>query len=36
MPILHWLDREEHLKIAGDAPYRILKENKEYSYGEKF
>lgn len=35
MPILKWLTRDEDLKKAGRANYRLLKENVEYSYGNK-
>jgi hypothetical protein len=24
MPILHWLDREKHVKAAEQVPYRLL------------
>jgi adenine-specific DNA-methyltransferase len=33
MPILNWLNRDEHLKIADRVPYRILEEVPELSYG---
>ncbi|MBU4524125.1 MAG: site-specific DNA-methyltransferase [Desulfomicrobium sp.] len=34
MPILHWLTREEDLKISGQAPYRLIEPVDEYSYGD--
>lgn len=30
MPILHWLTREEDLKAAGRAPYRLLEPVEAY------
>lgn len=35
MPILEWLDKNEAINAASKVPYRILKANKELSYGEK-
>ena len=35
MPILKWLTRDEDIKQAGKAEYRLLKENPAYSYGDK-
>jgi adenine-specific DNA-methyltransferase len=34
MPTLHWLTREKDLKAAVSTPYRLLVEDKKYSYGE--
>jgi adenine-specific DNA-methyltransferase len=34
MPTLNWMDRDAHLKIAGQVPYRILEELSEFSYGD--
>lgn len=34
MPILNWLNRDEHLKIADRVPYRILEEVPELGYGD--
>ena len=34
MPILNWLNRDEHLKIADRVPYRILEEVSELGYGD--
>jgi len=33
MPTLHWLTRDDDLKAAGRAQYRLLTEAEEYSYG---
>lgn len=33
MPTLHWLNKDKTIKEAKKVPYRILKENKELSYG---
>lgn len=35
MPILEWLNKNEAINAASKVPYRILKANKELSYGEK-
>lgn len=35
MPILKWLTRDEDIKQAGKAEYRLLKEDPAYSYGDK-
>lgn len=34
MPILQWLTREESLKSSGQAPYRLIEPDDEYSYGD--
>lgn len=34
MPILDWLNKNEAINTASKVPYRILKANKELSYGE--
>jgi adenine-specific DNA-methyltransferase len=34
MPILNWLTREEDLKAAANAEYRLLVEEEQYSYGD--
>ena len=34
MPTLTWLTREEDLFIAQKAPYRLLEEDSELSYGD--
>jgi hypothetical protein len=34
MPTLNWMDRDAHLKLAGQVPYRILEELSEFSYGD--
>ncbi|CRI66956.1 putative DNA methylase N-4/N-6 [Thiocapsa sp. KS1] len=34
MPILNWLTREEDIKTASQAPYRLLEDVPELSYGE--
>ena len=34
MPILEWLNKNEAVNTASKVPYRILKANKELSYGE--
>lgn len=33
MPTLHWINKDKAVKEAKKVPYRILKENKELSYG---
>ena len=33
MPILQWLNREDTLKVSKNTPYRMLTEEKTYSYG---
>lgn len=35
MPILSWLDRDEHLRAARRAPYRLLEEAPELGAGDK-
>ena len=35
MPILKWLTRDDDIKQAGKAEYRLLKEDPAYSYGDK-
>jgi adenine-specific DNA-methyltransferase len=35
MPILHWLNKDEALKKASRAPYRILEADEKFSYGKK-
>lgn len=34
MPVLTWLTRENDLKLAQSAPYRLLEEVPELSAGE--
>ncbi len=34
MPVLTWLTREHDLKLAQNAPYRLLEEAPEFSAGE--
>ena len=34
MPTLHWLTREQDLKAAANAEYRLLVEEEKYSYGD--
>lgn len=34
MPLLHWLTREEDIHRAAHAPYRLLEEAPDLSYGE--
>lgn len=34
MPLLHWLTRKEDLHRAARAPYRLLEEAPEISYGD--
>ena len=34
MPILHWLDREDTLKVARETPYRLLEEDRYLSFGD--
>lgn len=34
MPILEWLNKNEAINTASKVPYRILKANKELSYGK--
>lgn len=36
MPILHWLTRENDLKISSPAPYRLLDHVDAYGNDEKF
>lgn len=35
MPILDWLNKKDALKTAGKVPYRLLKPNKDLSYGDQ-
>jgi adenine-specific DNA-methyltransferase len=35
MPVLSWLDRDEHLSAARRAPYRLLEEAPELGAGDK-
>ncbi len=35
MPLLHWLGKDDALRAAEKTPYRMLKENKDYSYGDE-
>jgi adenine-specific DNA-methyltransferase len=34
MPTLNWLTREQDLKAAASAEYRLLVEDEKYSYGD--
>lgn len=34
MPTLSWLTRDDDLKTAGRAPYRLLKEEPSLGYGD--
>lgn len=34
MPILHWLDRDKHTKVAEQVPYRLLEADNMHSAGE--
>ncbi len=34
MPILHWLTRDEDIRCAKQAPYRLLQEIPELSAGD--
>ena len=34
MPTLTWLDRDKHLKLAAEAPYRLLEAVPELSFGD--
>ncbi|MGQ0446301.1 MAG: site-specific DNA-methyltransferase, partial [Beijerinckiaceae bacterium] len=34
MPILHWLDREKHVKAAEAVPYRLLEADDAHSAGD--
>lgn len=34
MPVLTWLTRENDLKLAQNAPYRLLEEVPEFSAGD--
>lgn len=33
MPILNWSNKEQAVRAAAKSAYRLLVENKEYSYG---
>ena len=35
MPLLHWLTRDEDIHRAARAPYRLLEEAPELSYGDQ-
>lgn len=35
MPTLHWLNRQKSIDAAKHAPYRLLKENPKFSYGDE-
>jgi adenine-specific DNA-methyltransferase len=34
MPILHWLDREKHVRAAETVPYRLLEADDTHSAGD--
>src|SRR5262245_2854097 len=34
MPILHWLERDKHTKVAEQVPYRLLEADNTHSAGE--
>lgn len=34
MPILHWLNRDKHIRTSEQVPYRLLKPQDEYSFGD--
>jgi adenine-specific DNA-methyltransferase len=34
MPILHWLDRDKHIKAAEAVPYRLLEADDVHSAGD--
>jgi adenine-specific DNA-methyltransferase len=34
MPILHWLDRDKHVKAAEVMPYRLLEADDVHSAGD--
>lgn len=34
MPILHWLDRDKHVKAAETVPYRLLEADDAHSAGD--
>ncbi len=34
MPILHWLDRDQHTKAAEQVPYRLLEADEGQSFGD--
>lgn len=34
MPILHWLDRDKHIKVAENVPYRLLAADDRCSAGD--
>lgn len=34
MPTLHWLNRDNTLSVVKKIPYRLLEEEKQYSFGE--
>lgn len=34
MPILQWLDRDKHTKVADQVPYRLLEADDKLSYGD--
>jgi hypothetical protein len=35
MPLLHWLTRDQDIHCAAQAPYRLLEEAPELSYGDQ-
>ena len=35
MPLLHWLTRDDDLKTAAQAPYRLLEEDAQLSHGDR-
>ena len=35
MPILHWLDREDTLKVVRETPYRLLEEDRSLRCGDE-
>jgi len=35
VPVLDWLNKSEALQTVSKVPYRMLKANKELSYGDK-
>ncbi len=34
MPILHWLNRDDTLRVARETPYRLLEEDRALSFGD--
>jgi hypothetical protein len=35
MPILHWLTRDDDIRVASEVPYRLLEEVPELGYGDR-